>query len=173
MEDENRKTSQIPEDDEPDPRAGKRISVATDEKTKFALSFSCAVSGFSQKRFVENALSEKMKSTKLPDGTNWLDYWDPDPGVRNVKLLYAHDEYPKSAEDDATRLFINAHRDFFFDGDELRRDYIAVLWPRLDEFLDAWRKGRAVNAVAAHLLMLKATQDAGLPPLRADPSQRY
>lgn len=145
-----------------------RISVRTDEKRKFALDFAVAVTGQSQKKIVETALDAALKEKRLPNKTNWLDYWDPESEVRALRLLFAED-YPSTAEDDMRRVFINEYRDFFFVGEHPRRDYLRVFWPRVDELAAKWRDRRFDMFAVMHSI---ASTEC-LPDLLPDNDQRY
>lgn len=144
-----------------------RISLRVDEKLKFALEFACDVTGHSQKKLVQNALDKAMKEARLPNGKNWLDYWDPDPGVRKLKLLYAPD-YPSTAEDDLLRVFIDEHKPFFFFDEKPRRDYLAIFWPRIDKYVTMWRENRMNEPNKVWLELQRLADDFGLPHLESN-----
>ena len=83
-------------------------------------------------------------------------------GVSTLKLI-SDKEYPTSYEEDELKEFTLSHSEFFYlSGEGPRRAYLDVLWGRITEFLELWRRTKANDYWAAGRAMKEALSAAGL-----------
>jgi hypothetical protein len=159
------------------------LSLRLDPKTKFILEFVGRVNGQSMTTIVERAIRASCGEVQIREGNsdlNWESFWDPDDGVRTLKLL-ACTNFPSTYDEDDLKRFTEMHRVFFyvydgdFDAPSLNRAYLAVLWPKIDEYRRIWLEQRerdywaAGNVMAADLLSAKMKPPAWPPPPRDPP----
>jgi hypothetical protein len=144
------------------------LSLRLDPKTRFVLEFVSRVRGQSITTAVERAIREAASNIVLEPSEselrNWIDFWDPDEGVRALKLL-GDARYPTTFEEDELRAFALAHQEFFYANEGTRTPYSAyvnILWPRMDEFLSIWREERSTDYWAAGRAMANALEAADL-----------
>ena len=89
-------------------------------------------------------------------GFSWSEFWDPDEGIRTLRLL-ACGAYPSTYEEDELRRFTVEHWEFFYanaKGDEPRRGCIQILWPKIQEYMRFWREKRESDYWAAGMTMV-------------------
>jgi len=143
------------------------LSLRLDPKTRFILDFVSRVRGQTITLVVERAIKEEADRVEIGPSRNhnnnelpqdrWSDFWDPDEGVRTLKLI-AHSHYPTSLEEDEIRRFTLEHWEFFYttrEGTIPRRAYVNILWPRIDKYLEIWREKKTTDYWAAGELMVK------------------
>jgi hypothetical protein len=139
------------------------LSLRLDPKTKFMLEFVARVRGQSITTIVERAIRSssalgRKSGTAVKnqsDDLNWEDFWDPDEGVRMMKLLSCK-EYPSTYDEDELKQFIFTHSEFFYRGyfgETPRRPYLRVLWPKIEEYRRVWIEERGRNYWAAGMAM--------------------
>src|SRR5262245_17736284 len=132
------------------------LSLRLDPKAKFILEFVARINGQSLTIVVERAIRKSCDEVTVGghfngEGLNWNHFWDPDEGIRTLKLLACHD-YPSTYDEDELRRFTKAHWEFFYThpkSDEPRRAYVEVLWPKIEEYQRIWRDQRDSNYWAA------------------------
>lgn len=130
------------------------LSLRLDPKTRFILEFMSRVRGQSITTIVERAIKEAAEKTGIGPTTDrrgndieqqlWSDFWDPDEGVRNLKLIACTD-YTTTYEEDEIRRFTIDHWEFFYtkaDGFTPKRHYVGVLWPQIQNYVTMWRDTR-------------------------------
>lgn len=149
------------------PRGAKTLtlSLRLDPKTKFILDFVAQIKGQSITTVVERAIKETADGLgigpKWDDRGNdtyqptWSDFWDSDEGVRTLKLL-ANSAYPTSFDEDELKAFTLAHWQFFYldhRGNEPKRGFIEILWPKIDSYIEIWRSKKSTDYWAAGEVM--------------------
>jgi len=152
------------------------LSLRLDPKTKFILDFVARLRGQSITTVVERAIKESAAGISLGpkwdnhgneiDQRNWTRYWDPSEGVRALNLL-ADSEYPTTFDEDELREFTTAHWPFFYnrpDGAVPKRAYVEILWSRIDEYLELWRKTKREDYWAVGRAMAEAIGAAKVVP---------
>ena len=145
------------------PRGAKtqNLSLRLDPKTRFVLDFVARIKGQSITTVVERAIMESASQVGLgvksleggrtvPEQT-WSDFWDPSEGVRTLKLL-RNRYYPKTYDEDDLLAFSTVHWQFFYkkpNAKEPRRDFVQVLWPKIESYLEIWQEKRSEDYWAA------------------------
>jgi hypothetical protein len=144
------------------------LSLRLDPKTKFILEFVSRVNGQTLTTVVDRAIRKSCDEVKIESrfGDNsykWSDFWDPDDGVRTLRLL-ACGGYPTTFDEDELLNFTKMHWDFFYadrEDDRPHRSYVQILWPKIDKYIQLWREQRdsdywaAGKAMYADLLAAK------------------
>jgi hypothetical protein len=152
------------------------LSIRLDPKTRFMLEFLGRVTGNSITSVVERAIRESADRIGIgPDHDehgnqieerHWNTYWDPSDAVRMLNLI-SDAYYPTNFEEDELRKFTLAHWKFFFmneKGQNPRRAYCDILWPKIDEYLECWRQCKSTNYWKAGELMLADLRAARVAP---------
>jgi hypothetical protein len=154
------------------------LSLRLDPKTKFSLEFVARANGQTLTTVVERAIRSSCDEVKIGGGSfpgdefNWQHFWDPDEGMRTLKLL-ACDAYRSTYGEDELRQFTVEHWQFFYTwqaADKPRRAYIQILWPKIEEYQRIWREQRESNywaageAMAADLSAAHVTGPTWPPP---------
>jgi uncharacterized protein (DUF1778 family) len=135
------------------------LSLRLDPKTKFIVEFIARIRGQSITTVVERAIKETADNIKIrveydqydmEQFTTWSDFWDPEEGVRMLKL-FAEDAIPTTFDEDELKAFTLAHRSFFYaaNGREPKRHAIEILWPNIDKYLAIWRDKKRSDYWAA------------------------
>jgi hypothetical protein len=134
------------------------LSLRLDPKTKFTLEFASRIKGQTITTLVERAIRSSCDEIELyPEGFKgqeagtWKTFWDPDEGVRTLKLCAAKD-YPTTYEEDELMSFVKAHQSFFYDDErryEINRLFVRVLWPKIEEYHSIWQERRGEDYWAA------------------------
>lgn len=143
------------------------LSLRLDPKIKFMLEFLARVEGQSITTVVERAVRQASANKPIvsPDGSNeryWSDFWDSSEGFRTLSLI-ADKDYETTFEEDELHRFTVTHWPFFYvdrDADVIRRPFVDLLWPRINEYLDIWREKRHVDYWAAGKAMAAALSAA-------------
>ena len=145
------------------PRRAKTLtlSLRLDPKTKFIVEFIARIRGQSITTVVERAIKETADNLTiggvyddrghLEHASTWSDFWDPEEGVRMLKLFSEHD-YPTTFDEDELKGFASAHRPFFYTdahGSQPRRATVEILWPNIDKYLAIWRDKKRSDYWAA------------------------
>ncbi|WP_143748696.1 hypothetical protein [Mesorhizobium sophorae] len=161
-----------------EPRRAKTetLSLRLDPKTRFILELLSKIKGQNITVVVERAIRDVAGNTAITVETNdfgaetsrttWVDYWDPDDGVRQLKLL-AVAEYPTNFEEDELRSFTLTHWMFFYHdekGTRIRRPYVEILWPKIEEYMTRWKEKKSEDYWAAGEAMQKALSAARVQP---------
>jgi hypothetical protein len=136
------------------------LSLRLDPKTKFILDFVARIKGQSITTVVERAIKETAdglsirgwdeRSTTSHD-SKWSDFWDPDEGVRTLRLL-TNSGYPSTFDEDELKAFTLAHWQFFYldhRGNEPKRRFLQILWPKIDRYIEIWRAKKSTDYWAA------------------------
>ncbi len=147
------------------------LSLRLDPKTKFILEFMARIKGQSITMVVERAIKDASADVVIDrdefgNGSNWSDYWDPNEGVRTLKLLTAR-EYPTTFDEDELRAFTLTHWSFFYwdsKGKEPRGSYLKIIWPSVDRYMEIWREKKTANYWAAGEAMMADLSSAGVAP---------
>jgi hypothetical protein len=150
------------------------LSLRLDPRTKFSLEFAGLINGQTQTVIVERAIRSACNAVTIDLGEgetpNWTYFWDPDEGVRMLKLLYCP-SYPASYDHDELKLFIEAHAEFFYLSfptnwleKQVNRAFVQVLWPKIEQYRRIWREKREINYWAAGEAM---TADLSAAKLKA------
>jgi hypothetical protein len=143
------------------------LSLRLDPKTKFTLEFVARIKGQTLTTIVERAIRESCDQVMIGRrgdfGLNWRNFWDPEEGIRALRL-FACDDYPSTYDEDDLREFTKAHWEFFYTSEEAKtphRAYVEILWPKIDDYRRIWREQRdgdywvAGNAMVADLSAAK------------------
>lgn len=161
-----------------EPRRAKTetLSLRLDPKTRFILELLSKIKGQNITVVVERAIRDVAGNTAITaqtddfgnetSRTTWLDYWDPDDGVRQLKLL-AVAGYPTNFEEDELRSFTLTHWMFFYldeKGTKVRRGYVEILWPNIAEYMARWREKKSEDYWAAGEAMQRALSGARVEP---------
>jgi hypothetical protein len=132
------------------------LSLRMDPKTKFILEFVARINGQTLTTVIERAIRTSCREVTIgTDRLGWDYFWDPDVGVRTLKLLGSVD-FASSYEEDELRRFTEAHWEFFYThpkSHEPRRAYVEILWPKIEEYQRVWRDQRGSNYWAAGAAM--------------------
>jgi hypothetical protein len=160
------------------------LSLRLDPKTKFSLEFVARVNGQTLTTIVERAIRascDEVKIGPIEYGEpiyHWKDFWDPEEGVRTLKLL-ACQEYPSTYDEDDLRSFTNAHWEFFYtakDATTPKRFFVDVLWPKIENYRQIWREQRDTDYWAAGRAMATDLTNAKLQaprwPRESSPAER-
>jgi hypothetical protein len=135
------------------------LSMRIDAKTRFQIEVLARIRGQRVSTVVERAIQEAA------DSVGWRKYWDADEGVRWLKMASSQEEY--NITEDAEKLaFTRAHWPFFYFGKQgspgVRRGYISILWPKIDEFIDIWHRTKVNSYWFAGKEMQNAILAAGV-----------
>jgi hypothetical protein len=132
------------------------LSLRLDPKTKFILEFVARINGQTLTTVIERAIRTSCGEVTVgSDGGGWTYFWDPDAGVRTLKLLACPD-YPLTYEEDELRRFTKTHWELFYThpgSDEPHRAYVEALWPKIEEYQRIWGDQRNSNYWAAGAAM--------------------
>jgi hypothetical protein len=136
------------------------LSLRLDPKTKFTLEFVARINGQTLTTVIERAIRKSCDEVTIGDNSgsdrlSWNFFWDPDAGVRALKLLACR-EYPSTYDEDQLRHFTKVHWPFFYThltSDNPCRMYVEILWPKIEEYLRIWRDQRDFNYWAAGAAM--------------------
>lgn len=150
------------------------LSLRLDPKTRFILEFMARIRGQNITVIVERAIKEAAGQVgitsvvdsfgRATEAKHWNDFWDPDEGVRTLKLL-ADSDYPTTYEEDEIRKFTVDHWEFFYSSSAahtVRSAYVGLLWPRLEKYLKTWKSTRSEDYWAAGKQMAADLKSAGL-----------
>jgi 8-oxo-dGTP pyrophosphatase MutT (NUDIX family) len=137
------------------------LSLRLDPKTRFILEFMSRVRGQSITTIVERAIKEAAEKTGIGPTNDrhgnetsqqcWSDFWDPEEGVRSLNLI-ANTDYPTTFDDDEIRRFTIDHWEFFYvsvAASTPRRQFVSVLWPKLQSYMTVWRNTKSEDYWAA------------------------
>jgi len=161
------------------------LTIRLDPRTRFMLDFLGRHRDQTITKVIERAVEKFAEDTDNrvhPAGfesvteLGWRDYWHPHEGVRAIKLAVLGGLRP-TAEEERLREFVRAHEPFFaqynhyeaedgvFDGAEyeFKNESIAVLWDRIDAFIDLWEQTRPTDRYAAGSAMRECLEAAGVP----------
>jgi len=147
------------------------LSLRLDPKTKFTLEFASRIKGQTITTLVERAIRASCDEIDLGGGfegqeVTWKHFWDPDEGVRTLKLC-ASPGYPTTYEEDELMGFVKAHQSFFYVRErpyELNRSFVRILWPKIEEYQRIWQEQRAQDYWAAGKLMAADLLAAKIEP---------
>jgi hypothetical protein len=126
------------------------LSLRLDPKTKFTLEFVARIKGQTLTTIVERAIRESCDRVviggrgDIDEKLNWRNFWDPEEGVRALRLV-ACDYYPSTYDEDDLREFTKAHWEFFYTSEEAKaphRAYVEILWPKIEDYRRIWREKR-------------------------------
>jgi hypothetical protein len=145
------------------------LSLRLDPKTKFSLEFVARINGQTLTTIVERAIRASCDQVKIAEGDfagpySWQDFWDPEEGVRMLKLLACVD-YPSTYDEDDLRRFTLSHWEFFYASEKAttpKRGFVEVLWPKIDEYRRIWQEQRESDYWAAGRAMAAALTNAQL-----------
>ena len=158
------------------PRGSKTetLSLRLDPKTRFILDFVARIKGQNITTVVERAIKDSASRlglgvTSLEGGETgpehtWSDFWDPIEGVRTLKLL-RNPYYPTTYDEDDLRAFTADHWQFFYGKSHAkkpRRDFVQVLWPKIERYLEIWRAKKSEDYWAAGKAMKADLLAAGV-----------
>jgi hypothetical protein len=129
------------------------LSLRLDPKTKFTLEFVARIKGQTLTTIVERAIRESCDQVTIGSdyGFNWQSFWDPEEGVRTLKLLACQD-YPSTYDEDDLREFTKAHWEFFYASERAetpRRAFVELLWRKIDDYRRIWHEQRDTDYWAA------------------------
>ena len=111
---------------------------------------------------VERAVHAAAKTAKLKSeygDLGWEDFWDPEEGIRFLKLLDCK-AYQSNFDEDDLKAFVLEHNEFFYSDYSksiFKVAYLRVLWPKVDQYRLLWREEKqndywiAGRAMAADL----------------------
>jgi hypothetical protein len=149
------------------------LSLRLDPKTKFTLEFVARIKGQTLTTIVERAIRESCDQVTIESGFgqerfNWQSFWDPQEGVRTLKLL-ACETYPSTYDEDDLREFTKTHWDFFYISEKdmvPRRAFLEILWPKIEEYRRIWHEQRDTDFWAAGKAMAADLSAAQVRPPR-------
>jgi hypothetical protein len=146
------------------------LSLRLDPKTKFSLEFVARVNGQTLTTIVERAIRASCDQVGIAvndfETANWQRFWDPEEGVRTLKLL-ACVGYQSTYDEDDLRNFTKAHWEFFYrtqDASIPQRGFVEVLWPRIGTYRQIWHEQRESDYWAAGRTMATDLTNAKLQP---------
>jgi hypothetical protein len=151
------------------------LSLRLDPKTKFTLEFVARIRGQTITTVVERAIRESCDQVRIrpvgglndyTDQCNWQQFWDPEEGVRTLKLLRSPD-YPSTFDEDDLKEFTKAHWQFFYrehDCMNPHRGLVQMLWPKIESYRRIWNEQRASDYFAAGRAMAADLQAAKVAP---------
>jgi hypothetical protein len=147
------------------------LSVRLDPKTKFVIEFVARINGQSITTVVERAIKDVAERITIgifkgneQRPRKWSDFWDPNEGIRMLKLLDDRD-YPTNYEEDELRAFIRAHESFFYSEDHVpNRTNVEILWPAIRTYLEQWKRTRSDNYWATGEAMSNELSRARVKP---------
>lgn len=143
------------------------LSLRLDPKTKFILDFMARVKGQSITMIVERSIKEAADKTEVGLGSesrDWRFYWDTSEGVRTLKLISDRDLHTSYEEDEILE-FAKAHWEFFYFDEgckQIKRHFVDILWPRVNEYLEQWRQTKSQDYWATGKDMAYEIKAAGL-----------
>ncbi len=152
------------------------LSLRLDPKTRFLLEFMSRVRGQSITTIVERAIKDAAEKTGIGPTIDhrgnelyqalWSDFWDPDEGVRILKLIASKD-YTTNYDEDEIRRFTIDHWEFFYTTtgyDIPVRHFVGVLWPQILTYVRIWRETKNEDYWAAGKKMSEDLTRAKLQP---------
>jgi hypothetical protein len=147
------------------------LSLRLDPKTKFTLEFASRIKGQTITTLVERAIRASCDEIDLGGGfkgqeINWKFFWEPDEGVRTLRLC-GWPDYPTTYEEDELMSFVKAHLSFFYvreRPDEFNRPFLRILWPKIKEYRRIWQEQRAQDYWAAGKVMAADLLAAKMEP---------
>lgn len=150
------------------PGSSDSLTIRLDAKTRFALAFVARLRGQTITSVVERAILHAADGATFQDRRgrtrSWQDFWSASVGEREILMADEPSLYP-TAEQGRRLAFVKSHPEFFLRPVEAPRlDYLEVLWPRIQEFLDVWDRTKASDYLAAGNAMAEALAEAGLSP---------
>jgi hypothetical protein len=165
------------------------LSLRMDPKTRFMLELLSRVRGQSITVVVERAIRDAANNMSVSEEESefgserirktWSDFWDPNEGVRTLKLLLDRD-YPSNFEEDELRAFTKTHWPFFYTSEKalsVRSGLVVILWPKIGEYQAMWREKTNSNYWAAGEAMNKDLTTARVqgpewPPKATEPMKK-
>ncbi len=147
------------------------LSLRLDPKTKFVLEFMARIKGQSITMVVERAIKDASADVVIDrdefgNESNWSDYWDPNEGVRTLKLLISR-EYPTTFYYYYILSFTLVHWTFYYSDFMCKRphaSYLEIIWPSVDRYMEIWREKKTENYWAAGEAMMADLSSAGIAP---------
>jgi hypothetical protein len=146
------------------------LSLRLDPKTKFTLEFVARIKGQTLTTTVERAIRDSCDQVQIGnefDGPfNWKSFWDPEEGVRILRLL-ASEDYPSTYDEDELREFTKTHWDFFYLSEKAKaphRAFVEILWAKIEEYRRIWRERRDTDYWAAGKAMAADLSSAKVVP---------
>ena len=145
------------------------------------LEFAARANGQSITSFIEKAVQDAASQIDVSPPhvggmKGWRQYWDPNEGIRTIKMI-SDGDIKTSAEEDELLSFLTNHRPFFW-LDENRQypaqHYVVILWPKIDDYFNTWKNTQSTSYWAAGKSMAQALESAGVaaptwPPQRKAP----
>lgn len=148
------------------------LSMRMDPTTRFLVDFIARYRGQSITTVVDRAIQQAADSIDLEDSNDipfnnkWTDFWHVSEGIRSLKMWSEKKLYP-NYEEQFIVSFANTHWPFFYVNDKravFREVFIDIIWPRIDEFAEIWRKTKSTDHWAAGKTMQEAIRGAGVQP---------
>ena len=157
------------------------ITLRLDPQTRFKLDFIARLKGQTLTTVVERAIAEAAdRATFFEDEeqrseVSWKSFWHIEEGVRSLTMA-PHAELFPSYEDQRRRDFAEKHWPFFWKDKgrwNVRVEFVEILWPRIDEFIEMHDQGKSEDYFAAGKAMQEALATAGVnTPLWPQPSDQ-
>lgn len=141
-----------------------KFQARFDEHTRFALNLLAKQQGKKYVTIIEDAiqsLAKEMCQRELGQPLSVL--FHPHEGVRTLNLL-ALPSYRKSPDEEELRIFVLAHKEFFYADDKGKvpnLGLVMTLWDQIEHYRELWREKRhenywvAAEAMEAHLKKVK------------------
>ena len=145
------------------------LSLRLDPKSKFTLEFVARIKGQTLTTIVERAIRESCDKVMIGGDFSqfsWQSFWDPEEGIRTLKLL-ACDDYPSTYDEDDLREFTRAHWEFFYTlekADTPRRAFVEILWMKIENYRRIWHEQRDCDYWAAGRAMATDLSAAKVDP---------
>jgi hypothetical protein len=144
------------------------LSLRLDPKTRFILDFLGRIRGQSITTIIERAIKESADNDPVGDSNkkNWRYYWDPDEGVRTLRIISDGDVFT-SFEEDEILSFTKAHSEFFYISESthnIHTGYCRVLWKKMKEYMEIWQATQTEDYWAAGKAMARDLLQAKIQP---------
>jgi len=145
------------------------LTIRLDPKTRFVLEYVSRLNGQTITTVVERAIHSAAAERSFYDDNygrqlGWQDFWNVSEGVRALSMSQ-HSEFFPTYEEEKRLAFCKEHWPFFWFTKERKSyitHYIDVLWPRIDEFVQAHDDFRSTDYFAAGRAMQAALKGAKL-----------
>jgi len=149
-------------------RKTETLSLRLDPKTKFMLEFVARINGQTLTTIVERSIRSSLGAVHTGGNIprDWTHFWDPQEGIRTLKLLQCN-EYPTTPDEDDLKKFVTIHWPFFYASrtfEEPHRVYVEILWPKIAQYRRIWGERRNRDFWAAGDAMAAALSAAKVQP---------
>lgn len=153
------------------PAKSETLTLRLDPKTRFMMEFVSRLRGQTITTVFERAIQDTADQASFYDDSYardicWQDIWDVEEGIRALRIAMTKSLRP-SYEEERVLQFTDKFWPFFYDNPiryGIRRDYISVLWNRIEEFVELDEKNRQKDFWAAGHVMEDVLKAAHVTP---------